>query len=330
MIARRSFIALVGGAAASWPVVARAQQSDRMRRVGILMPFPKGDSEYENRVSVLRQELAKLGWTGGGNVQFDERWTGDNMDQVRSNAASLLASNPDVVVAAGGRVIPVLLQISRSVPIVVPGAADPVGAGWVKSLARPGGNITGFTFLELSMFGKMLEILKEIAPATVRVALTYNPDNPNSVLYRRTISSFAVPLALEPIDLPIHGLVDFERAVKSLAERPSTSVFFVPDVTVYALRAEIIALVEKHRLPAIYSDPFFVKDGGLASYGPDRTELFRSAAGYIDRILRGENAGELPFQQPTKYQFMINLKTAKALGLTVSPTLVARADEVIE
>jgi putative ABC transport system substrate-binding protein len=327
---RREFIGLVGGAAAAWPLVARAQQSGRIRRVGILMPYAAGDAEFEIRVRALRDELRKLGWTDGGNVQFDERWTGDNMDRIRSNAASLVASNPDAIVASGGRVIPVLLQSSRSIPIVVPGAVDPVGTGWVKSLARPGGNITGFTFLEFSILGKMLEILKEIAPATIRVALIYNPDNPNSVLYRRTIASFAVPLGLEPIDLPIHGLADIERAIKSLAERPNTSVFFMPDLTVNALRAEIIAQLEQYRIPAIYSDPIFVKNGGLAYYGTDRIEIFRRTAAYVDRILRGEKAGELPFQQPTKYQLTINLKTAKALGLNVPLSLQQLADEVIE
>jgi putative tryptophan/tyrosine transport system substrate-binding protein len=326
---RRAFITLIAGAAA-WPFAARAQQPQGMRRVGILMPFPKTDSEYEIRVRAFRQELAKLGWTEGGNVQFDERWTTDNMDRVRAEATSLMASNPDAVIATGGRVIPILMQLSRSVPIVVASASDPVGVGWVESLARPGGNVTGFTFLELSMFGKMLETLKEIAPTTVRVAFIYNPDNPNTIYFRRSFETAIGPLAIEPIIVPIHGLADIERTLADLTERGNAAVFFPPDITLQALRAEVVALVARHRLPAIYSDPAFPKVGGLAFYGADRLDLFRRTAGYVDRILRGEKPGDLPFQQPTKYQLILNLKTAKALGIELSPTVLALADEVIE
>ena len=332
---RREVILALGGAAAAasmlWPSAARAQQpAGRVRRVGIVMPYAEGDADYQTRVRLLRQELGRLGWTDGGNIQFDERWTTDNMDRVRAEAASLMASNPDAVVAIGGRVVPVLMQLSRSVPIVVAGAGDPVGTGWVASLARPGGNVTGFTMFELSMFGKTLETLKQIAPATVRVALVFNPENPNTVVYRRTLEEAAGPLAIEPVPTPIHGIAELDRAIASLAERRGTGVFFLPDVTVNALRAEAIALVGRHRLPAIYADPIFVKSGGLAFYGADRVDLFRRAAGYVDRILRGEKPGDLPFQQPTKYQFVLNLKTARALGLELSPTVLALADEVIE
>jgi putative tryptophan/tyrosine transport system substrate-binding protein len=331
---RRAFITFIGGMVAApallWPRVARAQQPSTMRRVGIVMPCTKGDAEYENRVRALRQELARLGWTEGRNIQFDERWTTDNMDLVRANAASLLASKPDVVVATGGRVVPALMQISRSIPIVVPGASDPVGTGWVQSLARPGGNVTGFTFFELSMFGKVLEILKQIAPATARVGFIYNPDNPNTILFTRAFELATGPLSVEPVIVPIHGLADIDRAVASLADREKAGVFFPPDITIQALRQEIIALVGRYRLPAIYSDPVFPKIGGLAFYGADRTEMFRQAAGYVDRVLRGERPADLPFQQPTKYQLAINLKTAKTLGLDVPEKLLAIADEVIE
>jgi putative ABC transport system substrate-binding protein len=327
---RRQFITLFGASAATWPLAARAQQPQGMRRVGILMPFPKTDVEYEIRVRAFRQELAKLGWTEGGNVQFDERWTTDNMDRVRAEATSLMASNPDAVIATGGRVIPILMQLSRSIPIVVASASDPVGVGWVKSLARPGGNVTGFTFLELSMFGKMLETLKQIAPAAVRVAFMYNPDNPNTVYFRRAFETAIGPLAIEPVLLPIHGLADIERTLADLADRSDTAVFFPPDITLQALRGEVVGLVARHRLPAIYSDPAFPKIGGLAFYGADRLDLFRRTAGYVDRILRGEKPGDLPFQQPTKYQLILNLKTAKALGIELSPTVLALADEVIE
>jgi putative tryptophan/tyrosine transport system substrate-binding protein len=326
---RRQFITLLGGAAA-WSVAARAQQGERMLRVGIVMPFAKGDSEGEARIRAFKQELAKLGWTDGGNVQFDERWPADNMDLVRSHAASLVASNPDIIVAAGGRIVPVLMRLTRSIPMVLPGASDPVGVGWAQSLARPGGNVTGFTGFELSTLGKSLEILKQIAPAVVRVALIYNPDNPNSVHYRRISEGASARLAIETVDHPIHGLADIDRAVASLADRGNSGIFFLPDITTNALRDDVVALVARRRVPAIYSDSFFVKIGGLAFYGPDRTDLFRRSAGYVDRILRGEKPGDLPFQQPTKYELMINRTAAEALSLELSPALLALADEVIE
>jgi putative tryptophan/tyrosine transport system substrate-binding protein len=315
---RRDFIALLGGAA-SWPLTARAQQ-ERMRRIGILMAYPKGDPELTMRLQAFQQELAKLGWTQGVSVQLDERWTGDDMDRVRSEAASLVKSNPDAILATGGRVIPVLLQLSRTIPIVAPGASDPVGVGWATSLARPGGNLTGFTTFELSIFGKSLALLKQIAPRITRVAFIYNPDNPNTAFYRRSFEAASGPLAVEPIDLPIHGLADIERAVDSFADRQNTGLSFPSDLTTVAMRNEIVALVARHHLPAIYSDPAFVRIGGLAFYGSDRVDQFRRAAGYVDRILRGEKPGDLPFQQPTKYQFILNLKTAKARCLSLKNT----------
>jgi putative tryptophan/tyrosine transport system substrate-binding protein len=326
---RRDFVTLLGGATA-WPLVARAQQGERIRRIGILMPYPKGDPEMGIRVRAFREELGKLGWTDGANVQFDERWTADHMDRVWAEAASLIASNPDAILATGGRVIPVLMQLSRSIPIVIPGASDPLGVGWATSLARPGGNITGFTMFEVSIFGKTLALLKQIAPAITHVAFIYNPDNPNTVVYRRTIEDAAGPLAVEPIAVPIHGFADIDRAVAALADRQNSAVLFPTDLTTVALRDEIVALIARHRLPAIYSDPAFMRAGGLAFYGPDRIDLYRRSAGYADRILRGEKPGDLPFQQPTKYELILNLKTAKALRLELSPTLLALADEVIE
>src|SRR5262245_25604637 len=326
---RREFITFLGGFAA-WPLTARAQQPGRVRRVGILMPDPKGDSEGEARVRAFKQELARLGWTDGGKIRFDERWTADNMDRVRAEAASLVASNPDIIVTYGGRVIPVFMRLTRSIPLVLPSASDPVGVGYAQSLAHPGGNVTGFTSLELSILGKSLEILKQIASALVRVALIYNPDNPNSVVYRRISEAASVPLAIEPIDRPIHGLADIDRVVTNLADRGNSGVFFLPDLTTNALRDEVVDLVGRRRVPAIYSEPFFVKLGGLAFYGANRMEGFRRSAGYVDRILRGEKPGDLPFQQPTKYELMLNHTAAKALGLELSPALLALADEVIE
>ena len=322
---------LVGGMALETsPLKAQVQPSARIRRVGILVPYPPGDSEYKGRVLALRDELAQLGWIEGKTIQFDERWTTANMETVRAEAANMLGSGPDVVVTSGGRVIPVLLQISRSVPIVVPGGVDPVGVGWVQSLARPGGNITGFTFLELSIFGKMLDVLKQIAPSTVRVANIHNPDNRSTATFKREFERGASTLALEAISIPVHDLRDIERATAELAERPNTAIFFPPDLTVQALREKVVSLVARHRLPAIYSDEVFVRLGGLASYAADRKAIYRRAASYVDRILRGEKPGDLPFQQPTQYQLKINLKAARSLGLDLSPTLLATADEVIE
>ena len=326
---RRTIMTLLGGAAA-WPLAARAQQRERVRRVAIVMPYAKGDSEHEARVRAFKQELAKLGWTDGGNIRFDEHWTTDNMDIVRTHAADVVASNPDIIVTIGGRVVPVFMRLTRLIPVVLPYASDPVGVGYAQSLAHPGGNVTGFTSFELSMLGKSLEILKQIAPAIVRVALIYNPDNPNTAYYRRISHAASAPLALEVIDLPIHTLADIDRAVTNLADRGNSGIFFLPDLTTNALRDDVVGLVGRRRVPAIYSEPFFVKLGGLVFYGPDRMEGFRGAAGYIDRILRGEKPGDLPFQQPTKYELMINRTAAKALGLELSPALLALADEVIE
>ena len=292
--------------------------------------IPPTDTEYQSRVGALRQELQRLGWTRGGNIEFDERWTADNMDLVRANAANLVELKPDVIVALGGRVIPVLMQLTRTVPIIISGAVDAVGEGFIESLVRPGGNVTGFATMEFSVLGKILETLKQIAPATSRVAMIYNPDNPSTVQFRRLFESFAGPLSVHPVDAPIRGIADIERVIKALAEQTNGGVFFPPDFTTLALRDQVTALVARHRLPAIYTDRVFVTSGGLVSYDADRTVTFRGAASYVDRVLRGEKPGDLPFQQPTKYQLMINLKTAKTLGLNIPPTLLALADEVIE
>ena len=327
-IRRRECILTLGGAAA-WPLAARAQP-ERMRRVGILMPFLPTDTEWQSRVGALRQELQRLGWTRGGNIEFDERWTTDNMDLVRANCANLVELHPDAIVAVGGRVIPVLMQLTPTIPIIIPGATDPVGTGYVESLARPGGNVTGFANNEFSVIGKMLATLKEIAPGTSRIAMIYNPDNRLAVAVQHQFESFAVPLSVEPIIAPIHGIADIERAIEALAEQPNSGIFFPGDLTTIALRDRVTAIVARHRLPAIYSDRIFVTGGGLVSYDTDRIDIFRRAASYVDRVLRGENPGDLPFQQPTKYRLTINLTTAKALGLTVPLALLARADEVIE
>src|SRR5262245_12300744 len=326
---RREFITFLGSAVA-WPLAARAQQGERVRRIGILMPYAASDTEIQSHLRAFRQELQKLGWTEGRNIQFDEHWTGDDMNLVRANSANLLQLKPDVIFALGGRVIPVLMTKTSSVPIVFPSGGDPVGTGWVKSLARPGGHVTGFSTFEFSVVGKMMEMLLQIAPSTTRVAFIYNPDNPNAAFYARSFEGFVTPLSIKPIMAPIHGIAEIERALENLVTEPNGGVFSAPDITMTALRDPVVALVARHRLPAIYPDHIFIKSGGLMSYAADRVDLFRRAASYVDRILRGEKPGDLPVQQPTKYELHINLKTAKALGLQVPPALLAMADEVIE
>ena len=326
---RREFITLLGGAAA-WPVAAHAQQpGERVRRVGILVPYPETDQEMRARVRAFKEELHRLGWVEGSKIEFDERWSTDNMELVRSNAASLVESKPDAIAALGGRVIPILKQMTRSVPLVVM-TVDLIGTGMVASLAHPGENITGFSVFELSMIGKFLEFLKQIAPNVSRVALIYNPDNPSTAFFQREFERGAPALAVEPVIAHIHGLADIKRAIDDMAQSPNGALMFAGDVTVTGLRERVVALVAESRLPAIYSDPAIVKSGGLASYSADRTDLFRRTAGYVDRILRGEKPGDLPVQQPTKYEFLVNLKTAKILGLDLPDKLLALADEVIE
>jgi putative tryptophan/tyrosine transport system substrate-binding protein len=290
---RREFITLIGGASASWPLVARAQQKVRVRQIGILMPFPQRDPFIQN-VREFRQGLSKLGWSEGGNVQFDERWSTDNMDVVRADAANLVELKPDIILITGDRVIPVFMKLTSSIPIVVVGTSDPIASGAAESLARPGHNVTGFSLIEFSMFGKMLEILKQIAPGTSRVGMMYNPDNPVGVTYRRWFGSSARQLGVQPIDLPIHDAADIERAIAGMAEQPDGGIFLPPDLTTSIHRTEVVNQMARHRVPAIYSNPSLFESGGLVHYGPDIPEIFRKAAGYADRILRGEKPGDLP------------------------------------
>jgi putative ABC transport system substrate-binding protein len=327
---RREFIIFLSGAVAACPLIARAQQGELMRRVGILMPYLPSDKEMQNRLRALKEELRNRGWTTGVNIQFDERWTTDNMDLIRAAATNLVELKPDVIFAIGGRVIPILMHLTSSIPIIVPGGTDPVERGWVKSLARPGGNVTGFAQAELSIIGNMLQTLKEIAPNISHVAMIYNPDNPAAAFFGRSFEDAARSLAIEPVIAHIHSLADIERAVETVAVRPNGGIFFAPDVTLSAHLEQIAAIVARHRLPSIYSEPASVKVGGLVYVGTDRIDLYRRTASYVDRVLRGEKPGDLPYQQPTKYDLVINLKTAKALGLTIPPSVLARADEVIE
>src|SRR5262245_38075214 len=328
---RRHFIAVLGGAAAAWPLALCAQQSERVRRIAILMPYPPGDAVWRERVRAFREELRKRGWASGVNAQFDERWTGDNMDLIRSVAGNLVELGPDAIIANGGRVIPILMALTSSIPIVVvPGGVEPIARGYAESLARPGGNVTGFATMELSVIGKMLQTLKEIAPQVSRVSMMYNPDNPGASLYASAFESAAMRLAIEPTIAHVHVLADIERAVAATAERSNSGIFVPPDATINVLADQTVATIARHRLPAMYSERYFATNGGLVYYGSDRIDLFRRAAGYVDRILRGEKPGDLPYQQPTKYDLVINLKTAIVLGLTIPPQLLFTADEVIE
>jgi len=326
---RREFVTLVGGAAA-WPVVAQAQQGERARRIGILMPFPPTNAEFQSRVRAFKEELRKKGWAAGVNLQFDERWTLDNMDLIRSAAANLVELNPDAILAIGGRVIPVLMQLTRTVPIVVPGGIDPVERGWVESLARPAGNVTGFAMMELSVIGKMLQTLKELAPSVERIAMLYNPDNVGAVFFTRSFEAAAPPLGVHAVLSPIHGLADIDRAIAAMAAQPNGGIFAAPDVTIDSLMEQTAALTLQHRLPAVFSTRQAVTHGGLVYYGVNRVDLYRAAASYVDRILRGEKPGDLPYQQPTKYELVINRKTAVALGLEIPTKLLFTADEVVE
>ena len=326
---RREFITFLGGAAA-WPVTARAQRVERVRRIGILMPYIPGDEEMQARVRAFREELRKLGWAAGVNAQFDERWTGDNMDLIRAAASNLVELNPDAILAVGGRVIPVLMQLTRSIPIVYPGGLNAVEQGYAESLAHPGGNITGLGAIEVSIIGKMLQTLKEIAPDVARVSLIYNPANPVGANVARSFESAAVALGIGSTIVHVHGLADIERAIEAVAAQPNGGLFIPLDLTISAFTVQTVAAAARHRVPAIYPERVFVTKGGLVYYGTDRIDLYRRAGSYVDRILRGEKPGDLPYQQPTKYELVINLKTAKALGIEVPPTLLARADEVIE
>jgi putative tryptophan/tyrosine transport system substrate-binding protein len=325
-IERRKFLGTLGGAAVTWPLAARAQQAGKLLTIGFMGATPSVESQ---RVAAFVQRLRELGWVDGRNLAIEYRWAEGRPERVSEIAAEFVRNKVDVIVTVATPPTLAAKQATAVIPIVFAAVSDPVGTGLVASLARPGGNVTGFTFLELSMFGKMLETLKQIAPA-VRVAFMYNPDNPNTAYFRHSFETALGPLAIEPVIVTIHGLADIERALSELADRGNGAVFVPPDVTLSALRAEVVTLVARHRLPAIYSDPAFPKIGGLAFYGADRLDLFRRTAGYVDRILRGEKPGDLPFQQPTKYQLILNLKTAKALGIELSPTLLALADEVIE
>ena len=326
---RRDLIALAGGAAA-WPLAARAQQREPMRRIGMLSPATETDPIDGRHLAAFRQALQKLGWIDGRTVLIDTRWTAGDPDRARKYAAELVALKPDVILAAGGSVVGLLLQGTRSVPVVFTITPDPVGAGFVESLARPGGNATGFTLFEYGIGGKWLELLREIGPNIRRAAVVRDPALPQGTGLFGAIQSSASSFGVELTPVNVRDTGDIERAIAAFARSPNGGLIVTASILAVLHRDLLVTLATQQKLPAVYFDRVFVDAGGLISYGPDLSDQFARAAGYVDRILKGEKPADLPVQAPTKYLLVINLKTAKALGIDVPATLIARADEVIE
>jgi ABC-type uncharacterized transport system substrate-binding protein len=329
-VKRRQFIALLGGAAAVWPTVVRAQQPERTRLIGVLSPLPVDDPEAKARMAAFLQALAQLGWVDGRNMRIDARWGAGDTDRIRRYAAELVALAPDVILATAAAAVAPLQQATRTVPIVFASVIDPVGAGFVRSLARPGGNTTGFTIFEYGISGKWLELLKQIAPGVTRVAVLRDPAISSGIGQFAAIQGAAPPFGVEVSPVSVRDAEEIERDITEFARASNGGLIVTGSAQVNINRDLIIALAVRHRLPAVYSDHVLVVRGGLISYGPDRVESHRRAAAYVDRILKGDKPADLPVQAPTKYELTINLKTAKALGLEVPPTLLARADDVIE
>jgi ABC-type uncharacterized transport system substrate-binding protein len=328
-IGRRKFLATLGGAAA-WPLAARAQQGEWVRRVGVLVPGAADDPEWQARVGAFQQALALLGWNIGRNVRIDTRWGTPTVGEIRKQAAELAALAPDVILAGGGSTIGPLLQATRTVPIVFTLGVDPVGAGLVDSLARPSGNATGFMAWEFSIAGKWLELLKQFAPGVTRVAILRDASQAFATSLFAVMQAVAPSLGVEVIPVNMRNADEIEQSVGTFARSPNGGLIPVASAAAVRHRELILTLAAQHKLPAIYWERFFVAAGGLMSYGADLVGQFRQAAGYVDRILKGEKPADMPVQAPTKYELVINLKTAKALGLEVPPMLLARADEVIE
>jgi len=328
-VKRRTFISLLGSAVA-WPLAARAQQPGRLRRIGVLTPFAADDAEGHARLTAFAQALQQSGWTVGQNVQIDYRWGPGNAETMRKYAADLVALAPDVILATSSAAVAPLLEVSRTVPIVFAGIADAVGAGYVESLARPGGNATGFAIYEYSISGKWLELLKEVAPRVTQVAVLRESGIAAGPGQFGAIQALAPSLGVEVRAVDVRDAGDIERALTAFVQGSDGGMIVVGSPAATIQRGLIIALAARHKLPAVYPFRTFVADGGLISYGPGFNDQFRRAAGYVDRILKGEKPADLPVQASTKYELAINLKTAKALGLTVPDSLLTRADEVIE
>jgi putative ABC transport system substrate-binding protein len=331
-IARRQFISALGGATIAWPLIARAQQPERVRRIGVLISGSENDPEYQTALAGFREALQQLGWTEGRNVQIDYRWAADDPGLRRTFAKELVASQPDVIVERGTPVLAALLQETHTIPIVFVTVSDPVGSGFVQSLARPGGNVTGVTNFEYPIAGKWLELLKEIVPRLGQVGLLFGPESSpgGGLFYTGAAHVAGQSSGIKTIDLPIRDAGEIERTVEAFAVEANGGLLVLPDVTTNVHRELIIRSAARHKLPAMYPYRIEVKDGGLISYGVDTLDQFRLAATYVDRILKGAKPADLPVQAPTKFNLVINLKTAKALGLTVPQTLLVAADEVIE
>jgi putative tryptophan/tyrosine transport system substrate-binding protein len=327
---RREFITLLGGAAAAWPLTVRAQQPERMRRIGVLSGAGADDREAQARRAVFIQGLQVLGWIDGRNVRIDYRWGGGDADLMRQQAAEIVALAPDVIVSAGGGATERMLQATRTIPIVFTVVPDPVGSGFVARLSRPGGNATGFMQFEYSLSGKWLELLKQIAPSVTRAAILRDPAVTAGIGQFAIIQSVAPSVGVEVSPININDLNEVERAVSNFASEPNGGLILTASALSVFHGNLIIALAARHKLPAVYFERLFAAAGGLISYGPNFMDQYRLAAGYVDRILKGEKPGDLPVQAPNKYELLINLRAAKALGLSVPPTLLARADEVIE
>jgi putative ABC transport system substrate-binding protein len=327
---RREFITLLGSAAVAWPLAARAQQPERMRRIGVLMSLAAGDPGGQARLVAFVQGLQEQGWTVGRNVRLDIRWAAGEPELFRRYAAELVALAPDVILGAVSSSVRALLEVTRTVPIVFASATDPVGGGLVASLARPGGNVTGFSVQEFGLRAKSLELLKELAPRTVRVAVLRDSTTTGGIAQFAAVQTAAPALGVELTSIDLRDAGEIERMVAAFARQQNGGLIVTTGAGGEAHRELIIKLAARHRLPAIYPYHYWVNGGGLMSYGPDVFDQYRRVATYVDRILKGEKPADLPVQAPTKYELVVNLKTAKALGLDISPALLARADEVIE
>ena len=327
---RRDFIQLLGQGVAAWPLTVQAQPAERMRRIGVHLNLERGDPEGSPYVRAFEQTLAQLGWVAGRNLQLDYRWTAGNAARIRQTAAELLALNPDVILSVGGSQVGPLQELTSTVPIVFVQVADPVGGGFVDSLARPGRNATGFTVFEYGIGGKWLALLKEVAPHVTRVAMLRDPTNPSGTGLFGAAQTVAPSLGVEVSPIGLRAPAEIERGVEAFARQPNGGLIVTPSSLSIVHRELIITLASRHHLPAIYPFRYFATGGGLISYGPDVVEQYRQAADYVDRILRGKKPAHLPVQAASKYQLAINRKTAKALGLVVPARLLARTDEVIE
>jgi putative ABC transport system substrate-binding protein len=328
-IERRKFISALGGTAVVWPLTARAQQPERIRRIGVLMGIGVNDPGGQSEAAALKRGLQELGWTEARNLEIKFSWSGGQLDLIEGSAKELVGLHCEVIIARGTPVVAALLKETQTIPIVFTVVVDPVGSGFVHSYAQPGGSVTGFQNFEFTMVGKWVQLLEEIAPQVRRVSFIYNPTTTPSG-FLRSLETVAPSISVQLVAAPVHGSDEIDAALAALAHEPDGGFLVLPDIFMIDYRAQIIELAAQHRLPAIYTSGLWTKNRGLMSYGPDTPDLFYRAAGYVDRILKGEKPANLPVQAPTKYQLVINLKTASALGLTVPPTMIARADEVFE